>query len=342
MVSRAFASLLCAGLVLSTIATADPTAPTAADKDTARGLMSEGRADRDRGDLKGALAAFLGADAIMHVPTTGLEVARTQAALGLLVEARDTALRVAHLPDKPSDPSPFKVARTAAGALTEDLEARIPSLTVTVRNVPVGVAAELTLDDAAVPAESLERPRKVDPGHHLLIARAGGADVKQEVDLVEKEQKEVTLELPAPGAAGSTEAGATIAAPADMGTSHRSSASKALMVGGFALAGAGLVVGSVTGILSMSKTSGIKSSTGCVGQVCGPTEYGDIHSARSLATASTVSFIVAGAGAVVGVLGWVTGTSPASATPEKSSPGETTARVEPWLGTRGAGLSGTF
>ena len=69
--------------------------PSASDKETARGLMATGRADRSNHDLAGALKAFTGADAIMHVPTTGLEVAKAQIDLGLLVEARDTALRVA-------------------------------------------------------------------------------------------------------------------------------------------------------------------------------------------------------------------------------------------------------
>jgi hypothetical protein len=345
MASRVlFASALCATLGLSAIASADP---SAAEKDTARGLMSEGRADRDKGDLKGALAAFLGADAIMHVPTTGVEVAKTQAALGLLVEARDTALRVSHLASKPADPPPFKVAREVAVTLTGDLDARIPSVTVTVKNVPAGVAAEVTIDDAAVTAEELPQPRKLDPGHHRVIARAGGSEGKQEVDLGEKDRKEVTIDLPGAVAAGpATEAGGALASPADAdgGASGRSGLSKALMVGGFGLAGAGLVVGSVAGILSLSKTQGIKSSTGCVGSVCGPTEYGDIASARSMATVATVSFIAAGAGALVGVLGLVTGpsSSPAGATPERAAPGETTSRAEPWLGVGAAGLRGTF
>ena len=44
--------------------------PSAADKETARALMNEGRTDRDKGDLKAAVKAFAAADALMHVPTT--------------------------------------------------------------------------------------------------------------------------------------------------------------------------------------------------------------------------------------------------------------------------------
>src|ERR1700679_951302 len=120
-----FASLHAAGLTLSARASAEP---SAAERDTARGLMAEGRSDRENGDLQDALRAFLGADAIMHVPTTGLEVARTQAALGLLVEAWNTALRVSRTSARPGEPAPFHVARQAAVVLKGEMEARVPSL----------------------------------------------------------------------------------------------------------------------------------------------------------------------------------------------------------------------
>src|SRR5271157_3775010 len=48
---------------------------SAADRETARSMMQEGRDLRDKGDLKGALQRFKAADDIMHVPTTSLEVA---------------------------------------------------------------------------------------------------------------------------------------------------------------------------------------------------------------------------------------------------------------------------
>ena len=68
--------------------------PTAGDKETARSLMDEGDRKFAAKDFKGALDAYQGAHAIMGVPTTGIEVAKAQEALGLLVEARDTLLAV--------------------------------------------------------------------------------------------------------------------------------------------------------------------------------------------------------------------------------------------------------
>jgi len=341
------ASLLAAALGVSAVASAEP---TAADRETARDMMTQGRTARDKGDMKAALKSFLGADAIMHVPTTGLEVAKAQAALGLLVEARETALRVTRISDKPGDPAPFKQARDAASAMNDDLGPRIPSLTVTVKNVPDGATAEVTIDDAPIPTEGLGQPRKLDPGHHVVVAKAGGVDAKQEIDLAEKDQKQLTVELPAGAAVVPPTTGTTTTTPEtppEPEATHKSGGSKVLMIGGFGLAGAGVVVGSITGILSMSKTNSIKSSPYCAGTVCGPPENGDISSAKSMATLSTVSFIVAGAGAAFGLVGLLTGngSSSPSATPEKPPADDSTtstSRLEPWLGLGAAGLRGSF
>lgn len=356
------ASLLAAVLAASSFAMAAE--PSAADKETARSLMTEGRTDRDKGDLKGALKAFQGADAIMHVPTTGLEVAKTQAAMGLLVEARDTALRVARSPAAAGEPAPFKAARDAASSLNDDVEPRIPSVTVTLKNVPDGATPSLTIDDASVPAAAIGEPRKVNPGHHVIVAKANGAEAKSEVDLAEKEHKDVAIELPAGGAAvaagGAAEGGAaagtgdTGATPEQPSTGGKSGFSKGMMFGGFGLAGAGLIAGTITGVLSMSKTNSIKSSPSCANNVCGPGEYSDISSAKSMATISTVSFIVAGAGGVIGVIGLLTGnggggggstepaTTPAQPPSDDSSGAQQSSRIEPWFGLGAAGVRGTF
>src|SRR5262249_29380095 len=117
-------------LALSISSTALAAEPTAADKETARKFMAEAREKRAANDHKGALQAFQAADAIMHVPTTGLEVARTHAALGQLVEARENALRVARSTPEPDEPAPFKRAREEATQLVDDLGKRIPTITV--------------------------------------------------------------------------------------------------------------------------------------------------------------------------------------------------------------------
>jgi hypothetical protein len=342
--SRAAVPLVASGLLLSVsfgLAIEAPTTamadPTAADKETARSLMTAGRAARDKGDLKGALKAFAGADAIMHVPTTGLEVAKAQAALGLLVEARDTALRVTRFPETPNEPAPYKDARNAASQVNDDVEARIPSLTVIVKGLPDGTTATVTIDGSPVPAELIGQPRKLDPGHHVVVGKAGDSGDKQEVDIAERESKDVTLTLQAGAAGATTEPTATETATAEQPPppAGRSGASKAMIFGGFGLAGAGVIVGTITGIVSMTKTSSIKGT--CTNNECPPADNSDIDSANMMATISTISFIAGGVGAVVGVLGLLTGKPSAQAEPAKDG-----ARVEPWIGVGALGVKGRF
>jgi hypothetical protein len=338
------APLVVALLACASLAHADP---SAADKETARGLMNEGRADRDKGDLKAAVKAFAAADALMHVPTTGIELAKAQVAVGQLVEARDTALRVTRMPEKPNEPAPFKAARDAAAQLNEDLGTRIPSLTINVKNVPDGMTASVEVDGAAMPSELLGQPRKLNPGHHVITAKAGTADGKQEIDLAEKDSKEVAIELPAQTAATS-ETKPDESTPPPEPPAESSGGNKLLIWGGFGLAGAGVIAGSITGLLAISKANSVKGSSACQNsggnEVCNPSEDGDLSSGKTMATVSTVSFIVAGVGAAIGVTGFfVGGSSAPSAKPaDAPAPDQSAARIVPWIGLGSAGVSGTF
>jgi hypothetical protein len=352
MASRFLAPrLLAATLALSAAAATSSTAfadPSAADKETARGLMNDGRAARDKGDNKGALKAFAAADSLMHVPTTGLELAKAQVAVGQLVEARDTALRVTRIPAKDGEPAPFKAARDAAASLNDELGGRIPSLTLTLKNVPDGVTPDVTIDGAEVPAEVLGHPRKLNPGHHAIEAKAGTATGKQEVDIAEKETKEVTIELPAQEAAPPAPP-PDESKPAEQ-PAESSRGNKVMIWGGFGLAAVGVVAGSVTGIMALSKASSIKGSPACSGSTCNTSVDGDLSSGKTMATVSTISFIAAGVGATIGVIGlFVGGGGDAAAAPAdkpaEAPPADATSlrlHVVPWIGLGSAGLNGTF
>jgi hypothetical protein len=333
MASRNSPWVLAVGLAFLCFAPDTLAEPSAADKQTARSLMAKGRSDRDAGDLAAALKAFAAADAIMHVPTTGLELARTKAALGLLVEARDTALRVVHSPAGADDPAPFRRAREAASALSDDLERIIPSVTVTVSGVPAGAPLEVTLDGASLPTELLGEPYKLDPGHHVIAARSNQTQEKTEIDVSERDAKDVplTLSVQQPSAvalADSTTPG--LAAPLSPG-SGRSPASVAMIYGGFGLAGAALLTGSISGALSISRTNSIRSSPSCMGHQCSPAVRDDLAWADSMATLSTVSFVVAGVGGVIGIVGLMTGAPPPPAQSAPEAP-DKSARIKPWLG----------
>jgi hypothetical protein len=144
---------------------------SASDRETARALMQEGDARRDRKDLKGALESYQAADAIMHVTTTGLEVARTLAQLGLLVEARDGLVGVLRIPPKPNEPAVLADARVAAQALSDDIDARIPGIRVILQGLGPGGSAAVSIDGANIPPAALVAYRRVNPGRNVVVVR---------------------------------------------------------------------------------------------------------------------------------------------------------------------------
>jgi hypothetical protein len=315
--------------------------PTAEEKETARAMMDAGHAQRDANDHKGALAQFQGADAIMHVPTTGLEVAREQAALGMLVEARDTVQRVLRTPPVEKEPEAFRAARDAANVLDESLAKQIPALRIRVNDAASEGPSQVSVDGVQVPVPALIAPFKVNPGHHVVTATtAAGTTLRQEVDVAAGQTAEVNLS-PVPPSAPSPPAEAAPAPPEAAAASTEGNTSPAPIVswlrwGGFGLAVAGIGLGSATGAMSLSATS--SASKSCVNNQCPPSTWSDIDSAHTTATISTVSFVAAGIGAALGVTSFVIGRS----APPAAGAAVTRERVTPWIGIGGAGVNGTF
>ncbi len=309
--------------------------PTAAEKDTARGMMDAGRAQRDAGHHEAALSYFQGADAIMHVPTTGLEVAREQMALGHLVEARDAAEAVRRAPAAEGEPEVFRMARKAAGALDDELVKRIPALRVRVTGNP----AQVKIDGTPIPLPALIAPFKVNPGHHVIVATAAGHDARVEVDVAEGQTTPVDVASPEAASTPPSDATAPIDAAAD-GTEERHPPPIVpwLRWGGLGLAAVGVAVGTVTGVIAI----GAKNSAqrGCVNGMCPPPTWNDLDTARTTSTVSTVGFCAAGVGAGLAVVSFLLAPEKAAAPPPSAANLRST--LTPWVGPTGAGLLGTF
>lgn len=276
--------------------------PTAVQKETARELMAEGRELRDKGDSEAALTRFGAADSLMGVPTTGFEVAATQAQLGRLVEARETLRRVLAIAQSPDDPEPFNEARSKARALDQQLLARIAGLRFSIRGVAPDAVIEVTVDGEPVPKAVLSLPLRVNPGHHVIVARAAGREVRREVSTAEGQTSAVELELGG-GATPMAAAEPGVAAPPAKASSpvqpvaaRNGLPTLAYVGGGVALAGA--VVGSIAGISAISHKNDAKKA--CVAGNCPPATWSDLDSAHAMATVSTVGFVVAAVGVVVG------------------------------------------
>lgn len=315
-------------------------APSASSLETARALFNEGKELRDRGDLAGALSKFKAAHELGRTPITGLELARTHQAQGQWLEAREVCLGIARLPVTSAETERSTAAREDAARLAEELRPQIPSVVVRVQNVPEGATPVVTLDRAPLPASALALPVKVNPGRHEVSAKLPRGPESFVMFEVEAGQtREVQLAVApapplAPGVAEEpAEAGPTppIVYRTPSGTRARSPELAAV---GFVALGIGAVVGTVTGLISISKADYVRER--CEGHRCPPFAHDALDQAKTFGVASTVSFVVAGAGLVLGIYGAsrVTRDAPASASPAK--PPKPTFLASPM------GIHGTF
>lgn len=286
--SRLAAALLLAPLLLAPRASAEP---SRGERDAARTLMDLGDRKIEAKDYAAALKAYQTADAIMGVPTTGIEVARTQLLLGHLVLAWEVATKVSRFPRKASEPEAFTRARAEGESLAGKLLPKIPTLRLSIRGAPAGAPLELSLDGEPLPASALDAPIKVDPGKHQVTASAPGVPkASAAITLGEGESSPLVLVL------GDE--------PRKGDDAHASeSNTRAVLIGvGLGALGTGLVAGSITGALSLTRTSSIKRQCATLTS-CPPRLQGDIDAATTLANVSNVGFGVAAAGAVVAVIG---------------------------------------
>lgn len=299
-------------------------APSPAERETARRLMDTGRTETQGGNLMNALDAYKKAHEIMHVPTTGLALAKTHRDLGHLVEARDVAREVSRIPEDANEPPVFKVAREEARQLDADLKSRIPALMISAKG-----AAKVTLDGAEVPKTLLDSPSAVNPGKHTVVAiAADGSEKKMDFEIHEKETK--TVEVVGDGRAYPLPGTHKATADSSSGAS-RTPLATGLIYGGFGVGAVGVVVGAVTGILTLSKASDVKSR--CEGVVCPPAVEDDLSSSKTTATISTIGFAVGGAGVAAGVIGLLLPRASATASDSTNNLNGRAQpiRVSPWV-----------
>ena len=360
--ARRLGATLLAALALQALPIA-AWAETAADIETAKAAIVEGRARLEKGDLAGARDQFKAAWALVRTPKNGVELAETHEKLRELVEARLVYVDVTKLPPRDKESKESLEAREKADARAADLQARIPTITVRLEGVPKGVEPEVSIDDASVPLAALAAPRRLNPGKHVVLVRVKGQPAKKTAfDLAEKQTRVVVVDLtadeaatkpavapakpeaPSPSAKPEGSAG-SVAAKGDPATAQVASPKVdgaspvekrgmgALAWLGFGIGGVGLVVGGVTGALAAGKASIVKDN--CPNQVCPPAYHADLNAAKAYSTLSNIGFAVGVVGLGVGVWGLVSGSS---AEPTKAA----SARVQPWIGLGSAGVTGEF
>ncbi len=328
--------LLALALASSLVTIPALAAPSAAQRETARRLMDEGKERTRSGDKERALDAYRKAHVLMRVPSTGVALAKAHLALGHLIEARDVALEVVRMPRDTVEPAAFERARKEAKALESSLKSRIPTVKIVVKGGP---ATRVNVDDGEVAKLLLGEPVAVNPGKHSVSAKnADNVETSVDVEVAERDAKEVELNLPVPNPAvvqAEPPQPSPTREPERPVTTVRTTGASVLVFGGLGLAVAGLAVGGITGALTLSKAGGVKAQ--CANGVCDPSVKGDLDSADSLATISTIGFAAAGGGLVLSVIGLLL-----PRTKLESALQSRARDAALWIGPGGAGLRGSF
>lgn len=278
------------GLLLTGPAFADG-GPSQIDRDAARTLVQQGDERVEEGDFRAALEAYRRADDIMGVPTTAIEVGKMHEKLGELVAAYEAYERAADFPKKDGEPKPFARARDDAKKRTRKLAPRIPKLELDIDGVSPDIDVEVTIDEEVV--EAWGRPFPIDPGPHEMVVRAEGYEVYAETFVLDEgSDRKIDVAMHALEGGG------------DAMLQRGGSDLWPLAITGFSVAGAGLVVGAVTGGLALSDASTL--SDNCRDDLsCPESERATLDRQRTLAHTSTATFAIAGVGAVLGLVGLV-------------------------------------
>ncbi|MEA2749481.1 MAG: hypothetical protein QOI41_3624, partial [Myxococcales bacterium] len=183
-------------------------------------------------------------------------------------------------------------------------------------------AAQLQVDGFTVPIVGLTGMRKVNPGKHVVLARAGTHEETRNVDLEESKTQDLTVDLTGSGIAP------PVAGPVTPDTGPKQISPVTWIGLGVGVVGIG--VGAVTGIIALGKASNVNKA--CTNTHCPPSAKSDVDSGRTVATISTIGFAVGGAGLVTAAVGYFLLSKPkASAT-----------GVTPFVTASSIGLDGSF
>jgi hypothetical protein len=338
--SRALCVAIAAGVALSFAAAPAARADTidAATRGTARKLGQDAVKLFEAGSYAAALDKFNTADSLVPAPTLGLYAARCLVKLGRLVEASERYLAVTRMQLEPGALPVMRKAQATAVAEREKLLPTLPTLEVRLEG-PSGDGVEVSVDARPILPALLGEKRPVDPGKHRLDARRADTTVSRDVSIALGDAARVVLTLP----------------PLPAPPAPRMPALRKMGWVAVGVAGAGVVTGSVAGLVALAKGKSLLSQ--CPDHQC-PTAgalalAGPYDAARA---ASTAGFIAGAVGLAVGIPILVV--SPKveyayadgrPAPPPKDAPGATGARAlpprasfTPWVTWGGAGVRGIF
>jgi tetratricopeptide (TPR) repeat protein len=191
-----------ASSVFVLIAAQSAFAQTDLERATARDAANNGRSAFDAGKYEKAIDYLSRAEQLVHSPTHLLYMARAQAKLGRLVAAHETYLKITRETLASNAPKAFVAAQAAAEQEQDTINARLPSVTVTLQGATSAPDVTVQMDGTALPAAMIGIPLPADPGEHVF--KASGPTIASEpvtVRLAEAAKQTVVLTVRSTGAA---------------------------------------------------------------------------------------------------------------------------------------------
>jgi len=295
---RAVYIAACAAVVASAsprIASAQPEPQVSQEsKDAARALAEKGYELFEAGKYADAMEHFKQAEQKFHASPHLLFIARSQVKLGNLVEGREVYEKIIAERLANYAPDAFREAQADAKKEVAALRQRIPSIQLVV----IGAEPDhvkVTIDGTELPSRKLHERLPANPGPHTIVGTAEGhPPVTRSVTLAESATASIELSF------GASAAPSAPPQPDQPAPDAPPTGSLVPAIAAFGVGALGLGIGAITGAISLSKVSDVKSH--CEGTSCPVAWQGDADSATTLGTVSTVSFIVGGLGVGAGVV----------------------------------------
>ena len=295
--------------------------PSAGDLATARSALKEGLALREKGDLVGALGRLTTAFDLVQTPVTAFELGKTHLLMGHVMQAHELFQKIGRIPPALEESQRSATAREEANRLAGDLEPRIPSLRIKLK-LPPDATAAVRVDDDPIATTGAITARAVDPGKHVIVARAGdGPEERVTIEVAEGETKDVEL-------APQWIAPKTPAAGAGQVVYLRQT--NPMVFVGFTASAVGLTISAIAGVLAVNAAG--RAREGCGDNYCPQRVRDDeITVMRTWLAVCVIGGAAAIASFTVGVI------SISRPTTEK-----VTAGVRPYVGLGTAGVMGRF
>jgi hypothetical protein len=296
-------------------------------------LANAGVIAYEDGDYSRSVAQLSEAYRALRAPSIGLWLGRGLMKLGHLVEAAVILHEVQQLSPDVGKVEVQRNAQAEAAQEEANLLPRVPRITLTFQ--PDDAPTRVMLDGQVIDARQPNESHLVNPGQHDIAWLCNGADKRRSVSIAERDTQTIRVEC-ADATKQARPNTTTIArAPQTKGATpandarRPASAQRIATWAALGLGGAGLVIGTISGIVALGEKSDLDAIP-CPNNRC-EGHQDEVNSLNRWRNVSTGGFVVGAVGLAAGATLWLT-------TPKD----ETAGSVAVLIGPQSLAVSGRF